>query len=236
MLMSGRTAAKHFLQQSFPHCDVAFLGGSAANQSLTEHSDLDIVILDSDSTNKTSFRQCSLAFGWKIEAFVYNEITLFLMFEMNRTAGLPSILRMCAEGIILKDNGSAIDIQNAAWERLQQGPSPLTDEKQQAMRFMITDLLNDLNDSANDQEKIFIASKLFELVSEFVLRANGQWLGEGKWMYRSFLHYDKKFCDAYIEAYHLLIKTGQYEPFSKIIDEVLEPHGGQLFEGYQESL
>ena len=109
MKMPGKTAARDFLQQSFPYCDVAFLAGSGAREELTEHSDLDIVILD--ETQSSSFRQCFFCFDWKIEAFVYNRTYLLFDFEISQQEGIPTILRMCAEGIILKDNGSAEEIQ-----------------------------------------------------------------------------------------------------------------------------
>ncbi|AXF56752.1 nucleotidyltransferase domain-containing protein [Salicibibacter kimchii] len=235
MPMPARTAAEHFIQQTFPHCDVAFLGGSGAQKELTKHSDLDIVILD--STQPSAFYQCFFAFGWNIETFVYHRVSLSMAFATSCFEGIPSILRMCAEGMVLKDDGSATAIQAEAQERTRQVPSLWADEKHQEMRFMITDLLGDLNDSTCDKEKIFVAYKLFALVSEFVLRANGYWIGQGKWMYRSLLHFDPDFCDRYLEFFRHFMKTGEYKPFYTLIEEVLEQHGGRLFAGgYQKPL
>ncbi|WP_332633918.1 nucleotidyltransferase domain-containing protein [Halalkalibacter flavus] len=234
MKMPGKKAARNFLQQTFPQCDVAFLAGSAAREELTERSDLDIVILD--EMQSLSFRQCFICFEWKIEAFVYNRTSLSFAFEMSRLEGIPSIPRMCAEGIILKDDGSAVEIQDVAKEYIRNGPSKWTEEKQQPMRFMITDLLDDLNSYTNDKEKMFVAYKLFDIVAEFVLRANGHWIGYGKWMYRSLLRFDKHFCERYVEVFHIFLKTGNSEPLSTLIDKVLERHGGRLFEGYKEPL
>ncbi|MBM4763090.1 nucleotidyltransferase domain-containing protein [Bacillus sp. B15-48] len=234
MKMPEKTAARNFLQQSFPHCEVAFLAGSGASGELTEHSDLDIVILD--ESQSASFRQCFFCFGWKIEAFVYNRMSLSFAFEMSRLEGIPSILRMCAEGIILKDDGSAAEIQDIAKEYIRNGPSELTEEKLQYMRFTITDLLDDLNSYTDDKEKIFVVYKLFDFVSEFILRANGHWIGYGKWLYRSLLHFDKDFCERYVEVFHIFMKTGNSMPLSTLIDKVLEPYGGRLFEGYKEPL
>ncbi|SDJ04431.1 nucleotidyltransferase domain-containing protein [Alteribacillus bidgolensis] len=233
MKMAEKTAARHFIQQSFPHCNVAFLGGSAASGELTEHSDLDVVILD--ETQSSSFRQCFCCFQWKIEAFVYNRTSLSFAFEMSRIEGIPSILRMCAEGIILKDDGSALEIQDKAKECIRNGPFEWVEEKQEHMRFMITDLLDDLNSCTDDKEKIFVAIKLFDLVSEFVLRADGHWIGQGKWMYRSLFQYDSHLCERYVEGFHTFMKTGNSEALSTLTDKVLERHGGRLFEGYKES-
>ncbi len=234
MKITEKTAAQKFLQQAFPHCDVAILAGSAARGELTEHSDLDIVIVD--KTQSSSFRQCFFCFEWKIEAFVYNRMSLFYAFETSRLEGIPSIPRMCAEGIILKDDGSAEEIQAVAKEYFRNGPIKWTEEKKQSMRFMITDLLDDLVSYKEYKEKIFVAYHLFDIVSEFVLRANGHWIGYGKWMYRSLLHFDKDFCERYVEVFQIFMKTGNSEPLRTLIDKVLEQHGGKLFEGYKEPL
>ncbi|WP_078429197.1 nucleotidyltransferase domain-containing protein [Alkalihalobacterium alkalinitrilicum] len=234
MKMPEKTAARNFLQQSFPHCDVAFLAGSGARGELTKHSDLDIVIID--ETQSLSFRQCFFCFDWKFEAFVYNRMSLSFAFEVSRLEGIPSIPRMCAEGIIIKDDGSAKEIQGVAIEYLRNGPSEWTEEKQQSMRFMITDLLEDLNSYTDHKEKIFVGYKLFDIVSEFVLRANGHWIGYGKWLYRSLLNFDKDFCERYVEAFQIFMKTGNSRPLSTLIEKVLEDHGGRLFDGYKEQL
>ncbi|MFB4162946.1 nucleotidyltransferase domain-containing protein [Alteribacillus sp. JSM 102045] len=234
MNMPVETAARKFLQQSFPQCDVAFLAGSAARKELTERSDLDIIILD--ETQSSSFRQCFFCYEWKIEAFVYNRTSLSVSFQMSRLEGIPSIPRMCAEGIILKDDGSAKEIQDEAKECIKNGPSKWSEEKLEHSRFMITDLLDDLNSYTDDKEKIFVANKLFDIVSEFLLRANGHWIGQGKWMYHSLLQYDKLFCERYVEGFQILMKTGNTEVLSTLIDKILKQHGGRLFEGYKELL
>jgi hypothetical protein len=232
MKKSIKVAVQTFLSQFFPQCHVALLGGSAAREEMTESSDLDIVIID--ETQPSSFRQCYVCLDWKIEAFVYNRTSLSFAFERCRLEGYPSILQMCAEAVILKDDGSAADIIQEAKETIQDGPSEWSKEEADDMRFRITDLLDDLNSSNEYNEQMFTASKLFDIVSEFVLRANGYWLGDGKWMHRSLLHYDSDFCHQYVQTFQTFVKTGNVEPLTTFIDDVLAGHGGRLFEGYKE--
>lgn len=233
MRMKGITAARNFIQQTYPLCDVAFLAGSASRKVLTENSDLDIIILD--ETQSQSFRQCYFRYERKIEAFVYNRSSLFFAFGISRLEGIPSIPRMCAEGIILKDDESAKEIQDAAKEYLRNGPTVWTEEMKQHMRFMITDLLDDLNSETDDRENIFVVNKLFDIVAEFVLRANGHWSEYGKWMYRSLCHFDQHFSERYVEVFDIFMKTGNNAPLITFIDNILKQHGGKLFEGYKES-
>jgi hypothetical protein len=229
---SVEVAAQTFLSRFFPQCHVALLGGSAAREEMTEDSDLDIVIID--ETQASSFRQCHVCLEWKIEAFVYNRTSLFFAFERCRLEGYPSILRMCAEAIVIKDDGSAADIIQEAKEMIQYGPSEWSQEESDDIRFRITDLLDDLHSSSDYHEQMFTACKLFDIVSEFVLRVNGCWLGDGKWMHRALLRYDSDFCQQYVETFQTFVKTGNVEPLSAFIDDVLAGHGGRLFEGYTE--
>ncbi len=232
--MSPAAAAKKCLDQYFPDCEVAFLAGSSAREELTEHSDIDIVIID--NTQSSPFLQCLHCFDWDMELFVFNRTSLSFFFDICRTEGLPTIPHMCVEGTILKDDGSAVDIRNEANEYLEDGPVKMNMEKENYLRYTITDLLNDLDSSIRPEEKIFTAINLFELVSEYVLKINGHWLGHGKWMYRSLRKCDQTFSDQLLDVFHIFMKTGDSKPFSTLVDTVLEPQGGRLFGGYKEFL
>lgn len=233
MKIPSETAARKFLEQTFPDCDVAILAGSSINKEITPQSDLDIVIIY--EKQPSSYRQCFFCFDWKIEAFVYNRSSLSFAFEFSRLEGIPTIPRMCAEGIILINDGSAKEIQDEAKESLESGPVTWTEEEKDHLRFMITDLLDDLTSPINKKEKVFVAHKLFEVISEYVLRANNYWMGHGKWMFRSLRDYDEAFCEQLIQGFQIFIMSGNIEPFTTLIDKVLELHGGKLFEGYKET-
>ncbi|WP_067725276.1 hypothetical protein [Oceanobacillus damuensis] len=231
MKMSAQSAAGRCIEQFFPDCHVAFLAGSSVRKELTEHSDLDIVIID--ETQSSSYLHCLHFCDWDMELFVFNRASLSFFFDICRIEGLPTIPHMCVEGTIIRDDGSAEEIRNEAENYLQDGPAPINKEKENYLRYTITDLLNDLDSSISNQEKVFTANKLFDLVTEYTLKVNGQWLGHGKWMYRSLRNFDASFSERILETYNILIKNGESKPFITMIDEVLAPHGGRLFEGYK---
>lgn len=234
MKIPVKEVARNFINQTFPDCNVAFLGGSAARGELREESDLDIIIIDDKQS--LPLRQCFIFSDWKIESFVYDKTSLLFAFDLSRMDGIPTIIRICAESFILKDDGSAEELQSIAKNEFKNGPCAWPLEKQTYLRYSISDLLKDLNNDTNENEQIVVAYKLFDIISEFVLRANGYWLGYGKWMYRSLHDYDRDFCERFLEVFKIFMKTGNHEPLSKLIEQVLKTHGGRLFEGYEQRL
>ncbi|HER2162505.1 TPA: hypothetical protein VJS49_001656, partial [Streptococcus pyogenes] len=114
--------------------------------------------------------------------------------------------RMVSEGIILKDDRIMESIKKEAKGVLEQGPMKWSDETIKTKRYFITDALDDLIGCTNRDEEIFIANTLAELVSEFYLRTNLQWIGTSKWIVRSLKQYDQKFAEHFVEAFDVLYK------------------------------
>jgi hypothetical protein len=92
--------------------------------------------------------------------------------------------------------------------------------------------LDDFIGCTNRAEEIFIANTLAELVSEFVLRTNRKWIGVSKWVVRSLRHYDGEFADYFVEAFDTYYKTGDKYKIIQLVDNILQPYGGRLFDGF----
>ncbi|WP_404321805.1 hypothetical protein [Cytobacillus firmus] len=86
--------------------------------------------------------------------------------------------------------------------------------------------------SSNRSEEFFIATALAELLSEFVLRTNRQWIGASKWVYRSLKDYDEEFANQFVKAFDIFYKTGNKGQVIELADNVLQPFGGKLFDGF----
>ncbi len=196
------------------------------------HSDLDIVIID--DTQLFPYRESFYESGWPIEAFVLTKDTYRDMFEINESRGLPTLHRMCAEGIILKDDGTASEVVEIARETLKKGPLPWTAEEMKQARYEISECLEDLTGSDCHYENIFIVNKLVGLVHEYVLRMNGCWIGDGKWVVRSLQIYNKEFTDQFLHILNDFYKTERKDAIIQFVDNILAPNGGRLFEGYSE--
>lgn len=223
-------AAHQFVNKYFPKCQGALLAGSVVRGEATETSDLDIVIFDKSLSS--SYRESLKEFGWDIEVFVHNLSSYKQFFKSDYERARPSLPRMVSEGIILKDTGIMGDIKKEAKELLDKGPEKWSEETIKIKRYFITDALNDFKGSSSRAEEIFIANTLAELVSEFVLRTNGQWIGSSKWVIRSLRQYNEEFANTLIEAFDSFYATGEKNKIIKLVNEVLQPYGGQLFEGF----
>ncbi|WP_129691259.1 nucleotidyltransferase domain-containing protein [Gottfriedia acidiceleris] len=223
-------AAHHFVNKYFPNCQGALLAGSVVRNEATETSDLDIVIFEKSLSS--SYRESLKELDWDIEVFVHNLTSYKHFFESDYERARPSLPRMVSEGIILKDEGVIEEIKKEANDLLDKGPEKWSEETIKVKRYFITDTLNDFIGSSNRAEEIFIANTLAELVSEFVLRTNGKWIGSSKWVVRSLIQYNEDFANRFVEAFDLYYTAGEKNQIIKLVDEVLHPFGGQLFEGF----
>ncbi|MER2037671.1 MAG: nucleotidyltransferase domain-containing protein [Solibacillus sp.] len=223
-------AAKQFINKHYPNCQGAILAGSVVRGEATDTSDLDIVVFD--KLIASAYRESLQDFGWAIEVFVHNWESYKQYFESDRKRARPSLPKMVFEGVILKDNGSLEFIKKEAESILQSGPDKWSDETIRIKRYFITDALDDFKGCLNRAEEIFIANTLAELVSEFVLRTNQQWIGTSKWIVRALKQYDEVFAIQFVTTFDCYYRTGDKEPIIQLVEEVLQPFGGPLFHGF----
>ncbi|QDP39405.1 nucleotidyltransferase domain-containing protein [Radiobacillus deserti] len=228
--LSPIEAAQQFIEKHFPNCQGAFLGGSTARGEYSKTSDLDIVVID-NSFNK-SYRESLIEFSWPIEVFVHNRTSYQAFFESDKKRARPSLPRMIAEGIVLKDDGEMEAIRKEAAELLELGPEPWSKDVIDMKRYFITDALDDFIGSTNRAEDLFIANALTEQASEFVLRTNGKWIGASKWVVRSLKEYDGVLAQQFVSSFDLFYRNGDKSKVINLVDEILAPFGGRLFEGF----
>ncbi|MCG7343179.1 nucleotidyltransferase domain-containing protein [Sporosarcina sp. ACRSL] len=228
--MKAIFAAKRFVDEYFPHCQAAVLAGSVVRGEETPTSDLDIVVFDDLLTE--AYRESRIEYNWPIEVFAHTLTSYKTYFRSDAERARPSLPRMVAEGIVLKDSGILATIKNEAAELLNEGPLPWSEQTLMMKRYMLTDALGDFLGTQNEAEALFIANTLAESIHEFVLRTNGHWIGASKWIVRALKQYDEDFADRFVAAFDAFYKTGDREGIITITDEVLAPYGGRLFDGY----
>lgn len=224
-------AAKHFVDNYFPNCQGALLAGSVVRGEATDTSDLDIVIFD--DTILSSYRQSLIDFDWAIEVFVHNITSYKHFFDNDYKRARPSLPRMVSEGVIIKDNGIIEKIKNEANDILRAGPEKWSLEIIEMKRYFISDVLEDFIGSTNRPEDLIIANMLMDLLQEFVLRSNGSWVGSSKWVIRELQTFNPDFTNCFIHAFDDFYRNGDKLKIIKIADEILEPFGGRLFEGFR---
>ena len=232
MKQSPKEVAYAFLAAYYPNCSVAILAGSVARNEAKAGSDLDIVLIDEQEKYMSRF--CLEMDGWPIEAFVYNSLSFHTFFESECMLGNPALPRMCAEGIILKGGQVAEELIREAKIKIEQGPLPWTDDQINYSRYMITDTLDDFIHAKDEAERLCIVNYLENLVQEFILRTNKRWTGQGKWMARAFREYNTEQAEVFFHAFDQFYKNRKSEPLIAYIDQILNPYGGRLFNGYKQ--
>lgn len=223
-------AAKRFIADKFPNCQAAVMAGSVVRGEQTTTSDLDIVVFDDKIGS--AYRESFFEFDWPIEVFVHNFTSYKDFFKSDCERARPSLPRMVSEGIVLIDSGVVCAIKDEADELLAKGPVMWTKDTIATKRYMLTDALDDLIGSTNRAEEIFIANTLAFAIHEFVLRTNGKWIGDSKWVVRALNQFDEDFTKRFVGAFDVFYKTGSKNEIVILADEVLSTHGGRLFEGY----
>lgn len=230
MRLEPLDAACVFVEKYFPNCQAALLAGSVVRGEATATSDLDIVIFDKEI--KDSYRESWIEFGWPIEIFVHNFTSYKKFFAMDYERARPSIQKMLAEGVIIKDDGIVKALKIEAEEVLANGPQRWTDDTINTKRYFITDVLDDFIGCTEIEEEFFIANLLADLVSEFILRTNGKWVGTSKWVFRLLKAHDEQLARQFIEAFTHYHETKDKSKIIRFVDDVLQPYGGRLFEGF----
>lgn len=232
MQLQATDAAHRFIDQYFPHCQSAILAGSTVDGTIKRHSDLDLVILDSDELQP--FRQTYKKWGWPIEVFLINNASYPRLFERNRQQGTGALQRMCAHGIMLKESAAGLALRQSAIESWQQGPAGWTLDDMNRARYEITEELLDFEEAATMDEAMFITFKLVKCVADFWLRVNEQWTGEGKWLIRTLRSYDPIVGEALVKATRRFLEEDDRQPLISLAEHLLESYGGRLHVGFRQ--
>ncbi|RWZ52377.1 nucleotidyltransferase domain-containing protein [Halobacillus fulvus] len=221
--------AREFIKQFHPDCKTALLAGSTVRGDQTSTSDLDLVIIGGET-----IRRSCLWKGVPVESFVYDEDSLDYHFFVEQQHGVPLLIRMCADGVILEGAEFGKELIAEGKKRLEEGPVPLTAEKSREMRYIITDLLEDLEGSASKEEDLFTVAALTDQLHRFVLRMNKKWVGEGKWMYRSLKAFSPDFARKMSGTLTHYYQSGEKGELVAFTDQILASYGGRLFHDFSQ--
>lgn len=225
-------AAKCLVEQDFPGCSLAVLGGSVTMDQATLYSDLDIVIYDDN--RELPFRRTVMASGWITELFILNSSSYRELFDAGIHAGNPTLQRIIAEGEVILASDDGLDILEEARADLAYGPMPWGSYELDQARYEITEHIQDLKGSAQRCETWFVVSRLSEALCKLMLRANNQWIGEGKHLIRNLKGFDAEKAAALETALAQLYRNDTLEQLIDLSLQWLEPYGGPLLEGYEE--
>ncbi|MBT2425153.1 nucleotidyltransferase domain-containing protein [Streptomyces sp. ISL-112] len=229
--MDAIATARAVVEEHHPDAQAAFLGGSVVTARRTPMSDLDIVVIlrGSPAPYRASFRSGE----WLVEMFVHTEATWHSYVDREVRKRRSPLLWMCSDGILLLDkDGTGAHLAAEARKLTAAGPPAASAEEIDDRRYAITDLLDDLAGSAEQGERLFIATELVRRSAELALTAGESWNGGGKWLARR-LEPTAPGLNMRLHDGLRDVLTGRIEPLEAVVDEVLEPVGGRLWVGYQ---
>lgn len=204
----------------------AVLSGSVLTDARTDGSDLDIVVVVDPGPGvpyRRSLRWC----GWPVDLFVHDSAGLEHYLSKDLARRQPSLHRMCATGVLLTEpHPHAVQVKVACQEVLSAGPPPLPGHEMAALRYGLTDLLDDLTHSVEPGETAVIAAVCWLRTAELALHLGQHWLGSGKWLLRELCDCDPVFADRWRAA------SGDPSAVAALACHVLHRAGGALFGGY----
>ena len=225
-------AAADFVATRFPDARAAFVGGSVLTPDRTHTSDLDVVVLLDGPP--APYRETFRHDGWVVEAFVHTRESLGHYYEHDRSRRVCSLLRMCAESVVLRDTaGVAADVREEARRRIAEGPAALTDRERDAMRYALTDLLDDLAGCRSDAERPYIAAAVTTRTARLALAAAGAWSGNGKALHRALRSVEPDLATRVVDAHRRAVCDASGGDLRAVAFDVLDRVGGPLSEGYR---
>jgi hypothetical protein len=223
-------SAQAVLAERYPDADLAFVAGSIIRGQGTAHSDIDLVVVYGriDRARRESFRSG----GFPVEAFVHDPATLRWFMDQDVARGRPSIVTMVADGRLVGPvTTGAETLRSEALGLLAKGPPPLAAERRDALRYEITDLIDDLRDRRTPQEMLAIGAALHQRLADLMLLGRGHWTGSGKWIPRLLAALDESLSRDFDEGFRRLFAEGRADLLIAFAEAELGHHGGPLFEG-----
>lgn len=209
-----------------------FLAGSVMRGEATPASDLDIVVVYERLPN--AYREAFAYGGWPVEAFVNDAETLEGFFELDRRRGLPAMMSMVWEGVAVPEASEFSErLKRLAGELLEAGPPPWDEEELTLRRYRLTDWVDDMRFPRSGEELVATGAWLYQDAAEFYFRTRGLWSAHSKTIPRRLREADADFAERFLRAFDALFAGKRPEPAVALVEELLEPFGGLLFEGFR---
>ena len=203
-------AARRLVEARYGEGLAAVLGGSVAGGRFTARSDLDIAVLLPEGGRGR--RETVRHEGRCAEVFLY------------------------AGSVPLHDpHGLAAERCREARELIAAGPAPLTDAERDDSRYLLTDLAEDLADTAgpgqDPHEQLALADRTLREAAHLLSAVRGAWSGAGKWLPRRLRAADPVLGAALLDGHLAVARHGEPGPLCAAAHTVLGLVGGPLREG-----
>lgn len=226
-------AGRRIYTERYAGARVLFVAGSVLRGEGTPSSDLDVVVLYESLPN--AYRESFVFEGWPVEVFVHDPETMNSFFqESDKALGRPSLASMVFEGREVPEaNQFSAEMKRRAQLFLEAGPPRWNEEEFRLRRYELTDALDDVRHPRSDEELVASGCELYQLAADFYLRSRNEWSASRKAIPRRLREVDARFASSFTQAFDSLFALKKQAAVVKLVEEMLEPFGGLLFEGYR---
>lgn len=231
MKKSPEETAQKIVADKFSDAEVVFLAGSVMRGEGTEFSDLDMVVVYKKLDY--GYRFSFIYDEWPVEALVHDEETLAYFFEDDRSQACPALAQMITESKVFPaDNALSAKLKTRAKAIIDAGPPKWTEMDIYRARYTITDLIDDIRAPRNQSEAFGTGAQLYENIANFYFRSQNEWTADGKTLDRLLKKNNPELAKRYEDAFAALYTSCNPSKVIALAEDVLEPHGGFLFDGY----
>lgn len=221
--------AERFIAARFPAVSIAVIGGSTSRGERTRSSDIDLLLIGDGMLGDGEIgRAETLAFeGEVFEVFAYTPAGFQEWAQRGIRRRRPVIVHMLVEGMPVRTGDGFDELRHAWAETLAAGPS-VAPEEVALLRYVVSDVLDDLRDAVDPLERHVLAATLFEKTAELMLLAERRWIGTGKYLPRRLriLGEDR------VAALSAPLLSGDLAALADAAERELERAGGRLQAGF----
>ena len=234
-LRDAVATARALVAEHFPDARAAWLAGSVVTGTATPSSDLDITVLLPGPP--APFRESLRYDGWPVELFVHTRESVDRWIVKDLERRRPTLVRLISSGVVLLDtDGVGSSLAEECGSVLATGPGPVSPADLNAMRYGLTDTLDDLADATEPVVTAAVAFAAWEQSARLLLATDARWWGTGKWLVRELRERDEAHGSAYALRLHAgLVAAVEGDPvlLTVVAEEILEAAGGPLWAGYR---
>jgi predicted nucleotidyltransferase len=221
--------------ERYPDARAAWLAGSVVTGTATATSDLDITVLLPGPP--APFRESIEYDGWPVELFVHTRESVAHWIAKDVERRRPTLVRLISSGVVLLDlDGVGSALAEECGAVLAAGPGPVSQSDLDAMRYALTDTLDDLADCTEPVMATAVAYAVWEQAARLLLAADARWWGTGKWLVRELRERDEARDTSYTLRLHAgLVAAVEGDPvlLAIVAEEILDLAGGPLWVGYR---
>jgi hypothetical protein len=212
-----------------PQVSAVFLGGSLALGQISPRSDVDLVVIKSTQVEVME-RYARYVSGVQVQVVAGPPQQFDIWLEEDRPAG--TIIRQLAEGQVLFDrDGLGARYRTLAQQVVAKGLAPLTRTQIRSRRFLLTELLDDVSDSAEcPAQARWLMNTGLSYVVETAFLWHQRWTPKGKRALAELRDLDPELAGQCVDFLAAADLEAQLAAFRAVVARVLAPLGGELRE------